>query len=167
MFRILSTVVLLTGATAAAASEWTYQSGGAAFSSDQYHFAMTLSGNAGLGVRCDDDELDMVFITPEMAATPQDIAAANANYVRLVIDTGDGDPKRLIGALTLTDEGQTMMTAPAMGWQLEFLDALSSNPTASVQIEQDAYYSVEFGNEGVAEAIATLRQECPTDLWNW
>ncbi|MEM1149216.1 MAG: hypothetical protein AAGI03_01465 [Pseudomonadota bacterium] len=167
MRRTLSRVALALAfwslPTAGSAS-WVYEAQGGAFDGDPLHVALTAEGGRAFGVRCDEVELSLIYISNDFSITPDIMRSANDALPRLLVRVDEGEVSRFFGALEAAGNGAAMMVAPIIGENLPAIIEAGSTIDIGVDVAGQVFLEAQFGALDARSALGQVVSECNNPL---
>lgn len=159
MLRLFIAALVLAASSLTASAQWVSDSEGGAFDNDATHLALTVSGDYVFGLRCRNDNLEAVFITPERVDDPKDIEAMNTvgPKLRVRVDKGEimsfdataHEVKGTLGVVAEVDEDL-------------FLEVMDADGSISVVItmKSDNFHETKFTARGSTKALEEVADGC-------
>ncbi len=159
MLRLWFAACLLVASSLSASAQWVSQKDGGAFDNDATHIALTVAGDYAFGLRCRNNTLEAVFITPERVDDDKDIEAMNSvePKLRVRVDKGEvmsfdavaHEVKGTLGIVAEVDEDLF----------LEVMDA-DSSISVVITLKGDNFHETKFTARGSTKALEEVADGC-------
>ncbi|MBS9476439.1 hypothetical protein [Ancylobacter radicis] len=162
MFRLLLAAALLAASSLAASAQWIADKEGGAFDDDALHLALTVSGDYVFALRCRDNTLEAVFITPERIDDPKGPEIMNSLEPKLRV--------RVDGGEIIANDATAHEVKGTLGMVAEvdddlFLEVMDAQSSISVVITMkgDNFHETKFNARGSTKALEEVADGCGID----
>lgn len=161
MRMLLAAIVLVSALTSDAAAQWIVQKNKDPFSGGDSSMALSINANYGLGIRCDESTLIIVFLTPERAQTDQSVTVMELLSPQLLLKMDSGEVQKLTAEVdTVGDSRKFRFQAEASAEQIEMLAAAKSQIAVAVELNGKRFHTTTFSTAGSRRAIDGVAKGC-------
>ncbi len=141
-----------------AAAQWHYQGEESAFGAGGTHIALTAAGEYGFGLRCQNGELDFVYITPE-DFTAEQAVTANLAGLSFLLRVDDLDPHTIAGEVDSAN-GKLRVSATADPVAAAQIRDAKSRIAVALSAGDELFHEAKFSVRGSTKAVGSTMKGC-------
>ncbi|PWE57285.1 hypothetical protein DEM27_06510 [Metarhizobium album] len=156
--RIFAALVFSIIWSGSAAAQWYYQGEESAFGAGGTHIALAANGRYGFGIRCQNGDLNFVFITPEEISTDQ-ATVLSSSQLKLLLRVDDMPANTLAGVADSSD-GKLRVTAVASADEVGQIRDAKKRLAVAASIGTEVFHEIKFTSRGSTKVIEKVLSGC-------
>ncbi len=144
-----------------ASAQWMFQASESAFDDGKTAIAATTGSVGGLGLKCQGQELSIVYLVEGSDLTQEAVTTANPlHIIKLKLRVDKGDIQTLDAFAQVPKPGTLMLAAPLDKGQITSIRDARSKVSIAMSMGDQNFYEPSVSSAGSTSAIGKVMSQC-------